>query len=121
MVNARSLKTALLVSGGVLALLFVGTVWRFVSRFVSFAVLALLVVLAGYVAYELHAGWASEDETETQTEPDSFSTEPEEIADEDHDTTGKPDGFEDDIDAELERLRDQTRESTPEPEIETDS
>ncbi|WP_135821946.1 hypothetical protein [Halostella litorea] len=58
-VDFGGLKAAVLVGGGLLALLVAGQVLRLVSRFLAWSVLALVVALAAYVAYELYAGWTA--------------------------------------------------------------
>lgn len=121
MVNVSSAKTALLVGGGLFALLFIGTIWRFVSRMVSFAVLALFVIVGIYIAYELHSGWQKADTSDNIDD----SGEPIGRFDKTTDTGSNVDGrsdtvTEDELDRELDRLREQTSNAEPEKEFETD-
>ncbi len=120
MVNLNAVKTALLVGGGIFALLFVGTVWRFVSRLVSFAVLALFVVVAAYVAYELYAGWSRADEGATSDESDDRLTETDGVTDT-PDATDTDPISDDELDRELERLRAETRDTDPDVGVETEN
>lgn len=121
MVNVKAVKRGLLVGGGIFALLFIGTVWRFVSRLVSFAVLALFVVVVAYVAYELYAGWARADEGETSSESDGPLTEADGVTDSTPDATDTDSISDDELDRELERLREETRDTDPEVGAETEN
>jgi hypothetical protein len=62
-------KVALLVGGGALALLFLGSVWTFATRLLARslagAVQILVAVGLAYAAYELYSGWAAAGEDAT--------------------------------------------------------
>jgi uncharacterized membrane protein YebE (DUF533 family) len=59
MVNTDALKIGVLVILGLLGLVLLGRVIQIVSWLLSYAVVALLAVGGGYVAYELYSGWSS--------------------------------------------------------------
>lgn len=59
MVDWKALKLVALAMAGMVAFLLAGAALRFASRILSFALLALLVVAAGYVLYELVSGWTA--------------------------------------------------------------
>lgn len=99
MVNTRAIRTAALAGGGLFALLFVGTIWQFISRIASFAVMASLVVAAVYVAYEVHSGWLEAGTGDRQERSESAEDDPV-IEDRSVSTT--------ELDAEIERLREET-------------
>lgn len=101
MVNTTAVKTGLLVGVTLFALLFVGTVWRFLSRLVSFAVLGLFVLAAVYVAYEVHSGWLAADPDGDRDRTESSVDVPE--------TEGPSDA---DLDEELHRLREATSDES---------
>lgn len=67
MVNTDALKLGALVVLGVLAFVLLGQVIRIVSWMLSYAVLGLLAVGAGYVAYEVYTGWAEASDEESST------------------------------------------------------
>lgn len=99
MANWKALAVGLLAAAGVFALLFVGQVLRWVTRMVSWAALVLLVVFAGYVAYELYAGWTA-DAADARRERDDAATEASVTEDE-----GTTEGFSDEaLDRELDEL-----------------
>lgn len=119
MVNIDAAKTALLVAGGVFALLFIGTVWRFVSRLASFAVLTLIVVAVAYAAYELQTGWLQADGSDDATSGDvgtEFDTVPD-ASDPASDQSDVP--TDDELDQELEQLLEQTDGTEAETEFES--
>lgn len=71
MVDAKALKIGALVVGSLLLLFVAGAVLRFVTRILTWAVLAALAVGAGYAAYQLYKGWRAAGEggeTETNAE-----------------------------------------------------
>lgn len=121
MVDTRAAKAALLVSAGLLAVFFVGTVLRFISRLASFAVLALFVVAAGYATYELYTGWQKGAETDRA----SGEFDPEDGAGDatgDETVTGAhPDVLSDEaLEKELETLKAESDERSPDPDVELD-
>ena len=118
--NVSAAKTALLVGGGLCAILFVGTVWRFVSRIVSFAVLAFLVIAAVYVTYELHTGWQKSDTSEDDNNLGETMREFEDKTDTEPNRDSHSDIITDEeLEQELDQLREQTRNTESEEEIET--
>jgi len=121
MVNPKAAKTALLVGSGIFALLFIGTMWRFVSRLMSFAVLALFVVIAAYVAYELHAGWMKADSSADEETVEDTEMEFEGVPAADRDMADYSDSLTDDeIDRELDRLKEQSSDTDCDLESETE-
>jgi len=65
-IDTGAMKAGVLVGGAALALLFVGqavsvAAW-WVGRALSGAVLVLIAVGLGYVAYQLYAGWSAAEE-----------------------------------------------------------
>lgn len=77
MVNTDALKLGAIVVLGVLGFILLGQVIRMVSWMLSYAVLGLLAVGAGYVAYEVYTGWsqAEEEESSSWTTPTDRATE----------------------------------------------
>ncbi len=67
MVNTDALKIGALVVLGVLGFVLLGQVIRIVSWMLSYAVLGLLAVGAGYVAYEVYTGWSDAKEEESSS------------------------------------------------------
>lgn len=59
MVDWSALKLVALAMAGMAAFVLAGAAMRFASRILSFALLALLIVGAGYVVYELVSGWTA--------------------------------------------------------------
>lgn len=74
MVNTDALKIGALVVLGVLGFVLLGQVIRIVSWMLSYAVLGLLAVGAGYVAYEVYTGWSDAKDEESSTWSSSTET-----------------------------------------------
>lgn len=121
MVNTRAAKAALLVSVGLLAVFFVGTVLRFISRLASFAVLALLVVAAGYATYELYTGWQKGEETDRVSDEFDLDEGAEATTDDGSDTGSQSAVVSDEaLDKELETLKAQRGDRNSDADVELD-
>lgn len=121
MVDMRAAKTALLVSAGLLAVFFVGTVLRYISRLASFAVLALIVVTGGYATYELYTGWQKGAETGRVNDEFDLDDTARDTTDGESATGTHPDVLSDEaLDKELETLKAESDDRTPDADAELD-
>lgn len=68
MVNKTAAKAAVVIIIAALGFVLAGAILRFVTRILTFAVLAALVIGLGYVTYRLVGGWTAADEAETSDE-----------------------------------------------------
>lgn len=81
MVNKTAAKAAVILTVATLGFVLAGAILRFVTRILTFAVLAALVIGLGYLTYRLVAGWTAADETDTIDEPAETKTSDSEAVD----------------------------------------
>lgn len=62
MVDARALKVAALLVGAAVLLFVVSFALRIVSRIITWSILVLIALAAGYVTYQLYKGWSAAGE-----------------------------------------------------------